>query len=153
MNIGAEILTFLLSIVASYTSYTPLSSEQLPSIVSLSKEDLSRELCPDDPKNCQNMAAVYDTCKKRILIRDDLDMNNDSDNSFLLHELIHAHQHATKGDLIYSNCKNFYETEKEAYDIQNKYLKRQGQFLRAGDYWLNHFQCNEEELKKENICP
>lgn len=153
MNINTEILSFLLSMIGAYTPYAPMNTQLTPPIINLSKEELSKELCPNDPNNCYNLAAVYDTCKKRILIRSDLDMENDGDNSFLLHELVHAHQHAIKGDSIYANCQNFYETEKEAYDVQNKYLKRQGQFMRAGDYWLNHFQCNEEELKKENTCP
>ena len=38
----------------------------------LTTEELSKEACPDDPQNCQGLAALYDTSQIRILLREDL---------------------------------------------------------------------------------
>lgn len=128
-----SLLAYLLSAAANLSGYPAVPIDELPPIVSMSAADMRREVCGDGQASCANMAAVFDTDGKRILLRDDLDLENPGDNSFLVHELVHVLQHRQRGDRIFAGCHETLRTEREAYAVQNRYLKREGVFLRFGE--------------------
>lgn len=136
------LLAYLLSAAANLSGYPPIPVEELPPIAIMSAADMRREVCGDQQKSCANMAAVFDTDGRRILLRDDLDLDNPGDNSFLVHELVHVLQHHQRGERIFAGCHETLHTEREAYSVQNRYLKREGQFLRFGE-GLAFMRCSD----------
>lgn len=136
----ATLLAYLLSAAVSLSGYPTVALETLPPIVRMSAGEMHREVCSDTQTSCANLAALFDTDSQRILLRDDLDLDNASDNSFLVHELVHVLQHRLRGDRIFAGCHETLATEREAYAAQNRYLKREGKFLRFGEA-LAHTRC------------
>lgn len=128
-----NLLVYLLSAAANLSGYPPVPVEELPPIAVMSAAQMRREVCGLQQESCANMAAVFDTEGRRILLRDDLDLDNAGDNSFLVHELVHVLQHHQRGDRIFAGCHETLLAEREAYAAQNRYLKREGQFLRFGE--------------------
>jgi hypothetical protein len=131
--VPADLIAYLLPLAAKLSGYPVIEASQLPPIRQLPPAEISREICPDDAKGCEGMVAIFDTDRYQILIRDNLDLDNPSDNSFLLHELVHVLQYKAKGDEIFADCPSTMKTETEAYKVQNRYLGLEGQFLRVGD--------------------
>lgn len=81
----------------------------------------------------QGLMAAYIVDERRIVYRDDLNLDNDIDNSFLVHEFVHALQdHAQRGRL-FETCADVIAAERQAYAVQQKYLRARGQLLRVGD--------------------
>lgn len=69
--------------------------------------------------------------ERGVFIGDDLDLNDPYARSVLLHELVHHQQHLhAKFEEIGDTCERQYQQEREAYNVQNWYLKRHGQDLR-----------------------
>lgn len=130
--IDSALLAYLMSAASALSGYPPLSPDSLPPIEMMSKERMRSEVCGREQRNCANMAAVFDTDGYRIVLRDDLDLEKPADNSFLVHELVHVLQHRQRGGRIFAGCHETLRTEREAYAVQNRYLKREGQFLRFG---------------------
>jgi hypothetical protein len=85
------------------------------------------------PRGFEGMVAIFDSDRYQILIRDNLDLDNPSDNSFLLHELVRVLQYKARGEDIFADCPTTMKTETEAYRVQNIYLGMEGQFMRVGD--------------------
>lgn len=79
------------------------------------------------------LAAVYLIEQRRIVYRNDLDLGNDADNSFLVHEYVHALQSQFFGDQLFETCEGVMAAEKQAYAAQQKYLRSRGQLLRVGE--------------------
>ena len=127
------LLAYLLSAASTLSGYPPVPEQELPPIVFMSTVDMRREVCGDDQESCANMAAVFDSDRNRILLRNDLDLDNPGDNSFVVHELVHVLQYHQRGERIFAGCHETLQTEREAYRVQNRYLKREGQFLRFGE--------------------
>ncbi|NBU59367.1 MAG: hypothetical protein EBS23_06305 [Betaproteobacteria bacterium] len=131
--VSADLIAYLLPLAAKLSGYPIIPIADLPPIRQLPVAEISREICPDDAKGCEGMVAIFDTERYQILIRDNLDLDNPSDNSFLLHEFVHVLQHKAKGDEIFIDCPTTMKTETEAYRVQNVYLGMEGQFMRVGD--------------------
>jgi hypothetical protein len=129
----STLLAYLLSAAASLSGYPAVELEEVPPIVRMPAVDMRREVCGEGQASCANMAAVFDTDGRRIILREDLDLESPGDNSFLVHELVHVLQHRLRGDRIFAGCHETLRTEREAYAVQNRYLKREGQFLRFGE--------------------
>lgn len=129
----STLLAYLLSAAANLSGYPAVALEDLPPIVRISAAEMRQEFCGDGQRSCANMAALFDGDGKRILLRDDLDLDHPGDNSFLVHELVHVLQHRQRGERIFAGCHETLRTEREAYAVQNRYLKREGAFLRFGE--------------------
>jgi hypothetical protein len=127
-----DLLAYLIAAAAGFSGYPSIPVHEAPSVVQLSQSELNRTVCPDDLDTCRSIVAVFETDSYVIYLRDDLDLDNPSDNSFLVHELVHVLQHRAQGDDIFADCERTLQTETEAYRAQNRYLKREGQFLRVG---------------------
>jgi len=131
--VPADLIAYLLPLAARLSGYPVIPQQDLPPIRQLPVAEISREICPEDASHCEGMVAIFDSDRYQILIRDSLDLDNPSDNSFLLHELVHVLQYKAKGDAIFADCPTTMRTETEAYRVQNRYLGQEGQFLRVGD--------------------
>lgn len=92
----------------------------------------------------RGLVAAYLIGQHRIVYRNDLDLNNDLDNSFLVHEYVHALQRRHYGERLFSSCAGVWRAEKQAYAAQQRYLNARGQLLRVGDP-LRYFRCSETE--------
>ena len=106
-------------------------------------EVVCKEVPEQDKPGCLSqtgLVAAYVPSIKAIVYRDYLDMENTADNSFLVHEYVHALQYADHPDTAFVGCQAVVEAEKEAYAIQQKYLNSKGQFLRVGAR-LRFFHC------------
>lgn len=79
------------------------------------------------------LVAAYLIEQRRIVYRDDLDLDNDADNSFLVHEYVHALQSQYYGERVFETCQGVMAAEKQAYATQQKYLHSRGELLRVGD--------------------
>lgn len=143
LDIDPEVYQDILSKAASYTEL-PGFENNVPPIIVLSEQDMYQEVCREDIDQCRGMAAFFDTEGYRILMRDDLDMYDDTDNSFLLHELVHALQFLSRGNDIFATCEEVMATEKQAYEAQNKYLRSRGQLFVAGAM-LRFTSCPKDE--------
>jgi len=123
-----------------YSNYSDLNHVK---IFLVSETELSQIACEHDAENCRGMAGLFDTQTKTIYLRTDLNPTQDTIGaSFLLHEIVHYLQseHSTE-DQMFGTCDRLYATEKLAYSAQDKFLKDEGQFFRAGNF-LRFFICN-----------
>jgi hypothetical protein len=81
----------------------------------------------------QGLAAAFIIAQHRIVYRDDLNLDDDTDNSFLVHEYVHALQSHHLGDQVFASCAGVMAAEKQAYAAQQQYLRSRGQLLAVGD--------------------
>ncbi|HXE40962.1 MAG TPA: hypothetical protein VN639_21040 [Azonexus sp.] len=81
----------------------------------------------------RGLVAAYLIEQGRIVYRNDLDLDNDTDNSFLVHEYVHALQSQYFGKQVFETCQGVMTAEKQAYAVQQKYLRSRSQLLRVGD--------------------
>jgi len=81
----------------------------------------------------RGLVAAYLIEQRRIVYRNDLNLDNDADNSFLVHEYVHALQSQYFGDQMFETCQGVMAAEEQAYAAQQKYLRSRSQLLRVGD--------------------
>lgn len=122
----------LLAAAISLSGLPPVAPADLPPLFSVTSTELSQTICPDQPQQCQTIAAIFDTERYRILILSKLDLNDPEDNSFLLHELVHVLQFKQNGEAGFSSCQAIIDSERAAYRVQNQYLAARGLFSQQG---------------------
>lgn len=115
-------------------------SADRPPVIALAPEALWATACPDDPRPCRGLVALYDTERERVLIRDSLDLADPSDQSFVVHEFVHHLQHRAQGAALVGRCEGVIAAEAQAYAAQNRFLAGQRQLLRVGDM-LRRMRC------------
>ncbi len=125
-----ELLAVLLSAAISLSGLPALNLLELPPILRLSHENMTKEVCPLDPASCRGMVAFFDADQQRILIDDSLDLALPEGSSFVVHELVHVLQFSQRGERMYEDCEESVKTEAQAYQVQNAYLKKEGRLLR-----------------------
>lgn len=140
--VDAELLDYVYEKASGLSGRRSLPPQKRPPVYLVSKADLSLIVCPEAPRNCEMLAAVFDDVGYRVLVRSDLEMNSPFEWSFLIHETVHALQYREDGPEIFRDCAAILKTETEAYRVQDEYLKREGQFFRAGTA-LRFFHCDE----------
>lgn len=97
-------------------------------------EDYKPDFSPWEQCTHQSgLQAAYIIEQRRIVYRDDLDLRNDADNSFIVHEFVHALQDAAHDGRMFSSCAGVIAAERQAYAVQQKYLRSRGQMLRVGE--------------------
>ncbi|MBL7689205.1 MAG: hypothetical protein JNJ49_14310 [Bdellovibrionaceae bacterium] len=152
--IDRETLEYLVGKAARHSGLPALTLNELPPIQFVSEADLNKTVCPDDPENCRQLAAVFDDLGYRILVRDDFDISenfNPYDYSFLIHEIVHALQYRSRGAEIFNGCDAVKATEIQAYDAQDSFLKEAGDFHRLGQFIRFSFYCEEETAQKDYL--
>jgi hypothetical protein len=115
-----------------------------PSLAGLPPAELSRRVCGDDARQCHGLVAAYGTELRDILYRDTLDLRDPTDQSFIVHELVHWLQHAEQGDAVEAGCAAVLANETEAYRVQNEYLARFRQWQRVGEI-LRFTHCPDDQ--------
>jgi hypothetical protein len=113
----------------------------LPRLTALSEAALSHRVCPDEPRHCRTLMAVYDTDRQEVLYRNSLDLRDETDQSFLVHEFVHHLQHLREGDALFSDCPRVVAAEAQAYAVQNRYLTHFRQWRRVGEM-LRFMHCH-----------
>lgn len=140
----AGLLTELLALAASFSGYAPIGIDDLPPVVTMPGAMLQATACPEQPRQCERLVAMFDRGQYRILIRDSLDLRDVSDNSFLLHELVHVLEYKAKGERFQVDCDDSLESERTAYRAQNAYLRSRGRTERHGDMFSD-MRCSVDQ--------
>lgn len=111
-----------------------------PTIYPLDAEQLVQKVCPHDPVNCKSLVSFYSTEDRTIFYLNSLDMYDDMDLSFLVHEMVHHLQYAVQGEALFATCERTSVAELQAYTVQNQYLTHFKQWRRFGDA-LRYIKC------------
>ena len=92
----------------------------LPDVHFLPQSEIQRRLC--DSRPCRIKAFYHPDWG--VIVDETLDVHNDPfDRSILLHELVHHLQKTTgKFEVVANFCSRRISEEREAYEIQNRYL-------------------------------
>jgi hypothetical protein len=121
------------------------STPSLPSISPLSSEQLIQMVCPEDPLNCRSLISFYSTDERAVFYLESLNMDDDTDLSFIVHELVHHLQYAIEGAQLFSTCQKVMVAESQAYVVQNKYLAQFKQWRRVGEA-LRYIDCDTPDI-------
>lgn len=127
------LIAFLLDMAVKFSGLPAIPVEALPPFQPVSRAEMQRLICPESTPSCGTIVALFDTDQYRILYLEQLDPENSTDNSFLMHEIVHVLQYRQRGDAIYADCSALLQTEGQAYKAQNAYLRREGQLMRVGE--------------------
>jgi hypothetical protein len=84
-------------------------------------------------RHCRLLVALYDTERARIVYRNTLDMRDPTDQSFIVHELVHHLQFLVQGDELFATCRSTMAAEEQAYRAQSLYQKHFRQWQRMGE--------------------
>ena len=114
--------------------------EPLPRFIPLPQHEIAKTVCADHAAGCHALVAVYDTDSRRILYRDTLDMRDPTDQSFIVHELVHHLQFLQRGDALFASCQSTLAGEAQAYRVQNLYQDHFRQWQRMGEV-LRYMHC------------
>lgn len=115
-------------------------NEPLPRFIPLPQHEIAKTVCADQAAGCHALVAVYDTDRRRILYRDTLDMRDPTDQSFIVHELVHHLQFLQRGDALFASCQSTLAGEAQAYRVQNLYQDHFRQWQRMGEV-LRYMHC------------
>lgn len=127
-----QLLTDLIAVVSALSGYPPIPVQDVPQIRMLSTADITREICPDRPRDCARIVAQFDAEGPQIRLNEELNFDFAQDRSFLVHELVHVLQHRHGGKSTSSDCPSSLRAEQEAYRVQNAYLRQLGLTGRHG---------------------
>ncbi|HSD61479.1 MAG TPA: DUF6647 family protein [Burkholderiales bacterium] len=139
-----DLLAYLLAAAVRLSGYPAIGPEELPPVLRLPPAELAAQACPHRREDCRSVAAVFEPGQYVIYLRDNLNLEDPADNSFLLHELVHVLQWKRDGEAMYEGCERSMETEREAYRVQNAYLKQEGRLARFG-HALLFLSCSGEQ--------
>lgn len=122
-------------------SERPRPRAPVPTTLALPAAAFAGEVCRDANIPCHNVMAAYDPLRSRVLYRAELDLTKVWDRSFLVHELVHWLQHQAQLDTQADpDCMTYRAAEREAYTVQNRYLRHHQSGRRAGTM-LNMLHC------------
>jgi hypothetical protein len=93
----------------------------MPRMYSLNEKDLQALYCGNS-KKCDVVTAVYDD--GAIYFDEDYDAKHPVWRSILFHEMVHHVQYMKQGNT--KTCDVWYKKEREAYNLQATYLRKQG---------------------------
>ncbi len=132
MGISAKLAADLLAIAIHWSGLPPIPAEQLPFLEPMSTEEITLTQCPYVLTACDGVVSLYDHENYVIIYRDTLDMDTVEDRSFIVHEMVHVLQH--RAGLVPKplTCIDVVRIEKQAYHVQNAYLRSEGSWLRVG---------------------
>jgi hypothetical protein len=127
-----EILAPLLAAAVQFSGLPAIEARDLPPVEVVSGDTFVQSVCPGKLRRCIAMVAAFDTQRYRILVRESLDLGDPAQNSFLVHELVHVLQYKRDGSTRFMSCEGVLESEHQAYDAQNLYMKSQGVMRQEG---------------------
>jgi hypothetical protein len=111
----------------------PRPKSDAPAVLALPSAEFAREVCRDENIPCANVMAAYDPRRVRVVYRAELDLGRVWERSFVVHELVHWIQHQAQADTDADvSCPAYRAAEREAYTVQNRYLRHHQSGRRAG---------------------
>ena len=114
-----EILTALMIWLGANTTLD--TNHDIPKVVFLPQEKMEQIYYVDEPEKLPNeLHGIYDTDSDTIILRDTWDRRKPWDMGVLVHEMVHYLQDMNSMDF---QCTA--QMEKDAWPIQQKYLKDQ----------------------------
>ena len=114
-----EILTALMIWLAANTTLD--TNHDIPKVVFLPQDKMEQLYYVDEPDKLPNeLHGLYDTDSDTIILRDTWDRRKPWDMGVLVHEMVHYLQDMNSMDF---QCTA--QMEKDAWPIQQKYLKDQ----------------------------
>lgn len=123
MDTASPLLSQLLAAAIHLSGLPAIPASELPPVLLLPRSELDRTVCPSAPMRCAGLTAAFDTQRYRILMDDRLQLNDDYDASFLVHEMVHVLQFRHGGGIGFTSCEAIVESERQAYAVQNAYLR------------------------------
>jgi hypothetical protein len=146
----APLLSKLLAAAVHLSGLPAIPVNALPPIVMLTRGELNQTVCPSAPMRCAGLTAAFDTQRYRIVMDNRLDLNEPYDASFLVHEMVHVLQFMNSGSVGFTSCEAVIESERQAYSVQNAYLREndkpgsEGAMLR-----FSHCPARDEATEKQ----
>ncbi len=134
---------------AVHFSERPQPTSPIPAMIAFADEGFARRVCRDNGLPCESVIAAYDAARNEVVYRASLDLSSVWDRSFLVHELVHWIQ--DRGDSSSgrsapkealsdkADCEARRVAEREAYTVQNRYLRHYQSGRRAGAVLLMMF--------------
>jgi hypothetical protein len=144
----ANLVAQLLAVAVRMTGLPAIPEAELPQILSMTKEAITQEMCPERPSQCDTLVALFEPVKYRVIYRDTLNLRRTFDRSFLLHELVHVLQFKAKGRGIFETCQSRMQAEREAYFTQDRFLAEHAIEIRVGGA-LRFMNCPPEAAKSD----
>lgn len=140
MNPSPELLARLLAAAVKFSGLPAIGADDMPPVLMLSNREFVETVCASAPGRCISLVAAFDTQRYRIVVRDSLDLDQPSANSFIVHELVHVLQYKRDGQGRFTSCEAVLVSEREAYDAQNLYLQAHNVHGREGTS-LRYMRC------------
>jgi hypothetical protein len=144
--------TMLNILFAAAMQFSHFPTMEIPPTVGLHHHEMMLQVCNDlkdatdifdSCVNQHGLVAAYIIEEHRVVYDADyIDLDNDSDNSYLVHEFVHALQAQSLGDSYFETCNGALSAEKQAYAIQQIYLKSRSQMLQVGDR-IRFIECKD----------
>lgn len=141
--VDANLIAQLLAAAVRITGLPAISEAEMPQMISMSKEAITQEMCPERPTQCDTLVALFEPSKYRVIYRDNLNLAKPFDRSFLVHELVHVLQFKAKGASIFASCKARVQAEREAYLSQDRFLAEHAVEIRVSGT-LRFMKCPAE---------
>ncbi|SRR6266581_6936928 len=126
-----EQLAALFALAVQLSGLPPLPPGAEPAVWPVTETEMRALMCREVRAQCNGLQAVYDPDNNRILIREYGLQHGTEWESFLIHEYVHVLQYARSGPAIYADCEANRAAEKQAYSVQDAYLRRRGALLRV----------------------
>lgn len=127
-----QLLADLVAVAAALSGYPVIAVDSLPRIEILAPLEFKLAVCPDNPDECNGIAAYFDEDGQAIRLVDTLDLQSPQGRSFLVHELVHVLQYHARGRIAEAGCAGNLRSEQEAYRVQNAYLRQSGRHEQYG---------------------
>lgn len=127
MDTVSPLLSKLLAAAIHLSGLPAMPASELPPVLMLPRSELNKTVCPSVPIRCAGLTAAFDTQRYRIVMDDRLDLNDEYDASFLVHEMVHVLQFHSGGSTGFTSCEAVVESERQAYAVQNAYLREHDQ--------------------------
>jgi hypothetical protein len=144
------LLIELMAVTASLSGYAPVPEQALPAVRVLAPAAMTREICPDNPRECVGLVAQFDADRAEIRLSTLLDLGDARGRSFLVHELVHVLQHEHRGKAPQHRCEDNLRAEQEAYAVQNAYLEKMRSSERFGRMLMS-MQCARAQTDGSNF--
>jgi len=132
MDIVSPMMSTLLAAAVQLSGLPGMPAGELPPVLMLPRSELNKTVCPSAPVRCAGLTAAFDTQRYRIVMDDKLNLNDAYDASFLVHEMVHVLQFRSTGSVGFTSCEAVIESERQAYAVQNAYLRGHDQVANEG---------------------
>lgn len=142
------LLAKLLAAAIRLTGLPAIEIADLPPMIPMSKAALAQEICPQRAAACDTLIALFEPKNYRIIYRDHLDLKKAYDQSTLVHEIVHVLQFKVMGVSIFANCESIMGSERQAFQVQDRYLGENGEERRVAGAF-RFMRCDDSKPPKD----